>query len=250
MSRTPITKRLLREHRQLVSSPDPDFVAGPIGDDLFTWHFTIRGALGTPFEGGLYHGRIIFPQEYPIKPPDIYFLTPNGRFATRTKICLSVTSFHPNLWNPAWDVRTVLMSLIAFMPTDPDNAVGSVDASDQERRALALQSRNWRCSECNLAIGPEAPPIEEEEEEETAPPIEDEEEEETGPTIEDEVETIEDEEETINQEVNVTIDFTELGPRPPSKKGWFVPIMDIPIILLFFWIVFLLANEEFEFVKK
>jgi ubiquitin-conjugating enzyme E2 J1 len=82
-----------------------------------------------------------------MKPPDIYLLTPNGRFATRTKICLSITSFHPD----SWDVHTVLTSLIAFIPMNPD------DASDEERRTLALQSRNWRCGECNLAIGPEAP---------------------------------------------------------------------------------------------
>lgn len=44
-------------------------------DDLFEWHFTIRGPPDTEFEGGVYHGRILLPSEYPVKPPDIIILT-------------------------------------------------------------------------------------------------------------------------------------------------------------------------------
>ena len=44
-------------------------------DDLFEWHFTIRGPKDTEFEGGLYHGRILLPAEFPYRPPDIIFLT-------------------------------------------------------------------------------------------------------------------------------------------------------------------------------
>lgn len=44
-------------------------------NDLFNWHFTIRGPKESDFEKGIYHGKIIFPVEYPFKPPDLYFLT-------------------------------------------------------------------------------------------------------------------------------------------------------------------------------
>ena len=33
------------------------------------------GPQGTEFEGGYYHGRIILPTEYPMKPPSIIMLT-------------------------------------------------------------------------------------------------------------------------------------------------------------------------------
>lgn len=36
---------------------------------FYVRHFTIRGADGTDFEGGVYHGRILLPPEYPFKPP-------------------------------------------------------------------------------------------------------------------------------------------------------------------------------------
>ena len=44
-------------------------------DNLFEWHFTIRGPSETDFSGGLYHGRIVLPPEYPMKPPSIILLT-------------------------------------------------------------------------------------------------------------------------------------------------------------------------------
>ena len=33
------------------------------------------GPQGTEFEGGHYHGRIVLPTEYPMKPPSIIMLT-------------------------------------------------------------------------------------------------------------------------------------------------------------------------------
>jgi len=44
-------------------------------DNLFEWHFTIRGPADSEFDGGIYHGRIVLPPEYPMKPPSIIILT-------------------------------------------------------------------------------------------------------------------------------------------------------------------------------
>ena len=44
-------------------------------DNLFEWHFTVRGADDSDFDGGIYHGRITLPSEYPMKPPSIMLLT-------------------------------------------------------------------------------------------------------------------------------------------------------------------------------
>eukprot|EP00955_Chlamydomonas_euryale_P118540 366548-Chlamydomonas_euryale.AAC.2 len=53
-------------------------------------------------------------------------LTPSGRFETSTKICLSISSHHPEHWQPSWSVRTALTALIAFMPSPGNGAVGSL----------------------------------------------------------------------------------------------------------------------------
>ncbi|PIN12871.1 Non-canonical ubiquitin conjugating enzyme 1 [Handroanthus impetiginosus] len=69
-------------------------------------------------------------------------LTPNGRFETQTKICLSISNHHPEHWQPSWSVRTALVALIAFMPTSPNGALGSLDYPKEERKALAIKSRD------------------------------------------------------------------------------------------------------------
>ena len=43
-------------------------------------HFVLMGPIDTPFVGGLYHGIMQFTEDYPVKAPVIYILTPNGRF--------------------------------------------------------------------------------------------------------------------------------------------------------------------------
>lgn len=66
--------RIKKELDNITNKPNENFIAGPVKDDLFTWHFTIRGADDTEFENGLYHGVIKLPTSYPLKPPSIMFL--------------------------------------------------------------------------------------------------------------------------------------------------------------------------------
>nr|DAD27126.1 TPA_asm: hypothetical protein HUJ06_028594 [Nelumbo nucifera] len=109
----------------------------PLKENIFEWQFAIRGPRDTEFEGGIYHGWIQLPAEYPFQPPTFMF-TPDGRFETQTKICLSISNDHPEHWQPSWSMRTALVALIAFMPTNPD---GGLDYKKEERRALAIKSR-------------------------------------------------------------------------------------------------------------
>eukprot|EP00940_MAST-03C_sp_MAST-3C-sp2_P002124 g2124.t1 len=104
------------------------------------WYFTVRGPCDTDFEGGIYHGIILLDVDYPYKPPNIMWLTPNGRFEVRKKICLSITAHHPEQWMPAWGVRTILEALISFLPTPGGGAIGALDYTPKERRALAKKS--------------------------------------------------------------------------------------------------------------
>lgn len=78
-------KRILSEARELEEAT-PEFVAAPLDDNIFEWHFTLRGPSSTEFEEGYYHGRIILPSEYPFRPPDVMILTPNGRWELNKKV--------------------------------------------------------------------------------------------------------------------------------------------------------------------
>ena len=138
--RNPSVKRILREMAEMAVG-DPSFLAEPLEGNIFEWIFAVRGPPETEFEGGVYMGRILLPQEYPFKPPAFLLLTPSGRFELNTKICLSISNHHPEHWQPSWSIRTALIALIAFFPSKPDGALGSLDLSKDERRRLAALSR-------------------------------------------------------------------------------------------------------------
>ena len=98
----------------------------------------------TPYEGGYYHGKVIFPSQYPFKPPSIMMSTPSGRFQTNTKLCLSMSDFHPESWNPLWSVGTILTGLLSFMSED-GMTTGSIQTTLEEKKAFARQSLAFNC---------------------------------------------------------------------------------------------------------
>lgn len=149
-STSPTIRRITAEYRALQKDPDPLFHAEPLPDNLFEWHFSFRGPPNSVYEGGIYHGKIILPLEYPLRPPTVVMLSPSGRFEENTKICLSATGFHPETWQPSWTIKTLLLALIGFMESPGAGAIGSLEASDAQRRELAQQSRSWKCKVCGM----------------------------------------------------------------------------------------------------
>ncbi|KAK2960450.1 putative Ubiquitin-conjugating enzyme E2 J1 [Blattamonas nauphoetae] len=150
--RNPSVRRLMKEMSDLhkICGPDKEFCVAALDDNIFEVHFTIRGTSDTAFEAGLYHGKLIFPPDYPFKPPEIYFLNPNGRFALQTKICLSISSYHPEEWQASWDTRTMLIAIAAFFPTPSMGGIGGLDYSDAQRRDLAVASQKYKCPVCGI----------------------------------------------------------------------------------------------------
>ncbi|KFV65116.1 Ubiquitin-conjugating enzyme E2 J1, partial [Dryobates pubescens] len=144
-------KRLMKEAAEL-KDPTDHYHAQPLEDNLFEWHFTVRGPPDSDFDGGIYHGRIVLPPEYPMKPPSIILLTANGRFEVGKKICLSISGHHPETWQPSWSIRTALLAIIGFMPTKGEGAIGSLDYTPEERRALAKKSQDFCCEICGTSL--------------------------------------------------------------------------------------------------
>ncbi|KAF1491031.1 Ubiquitin-conjugating enzyme E2 J1, partial [Pygoscelis antarcticus] len=144
-------KRLMKEAAEL-KDPTDHYHAQPLEDNLFEWHFTVRGPPDSDFDGGIYHGRIVLPPEYPMKPPSIILLTANGRFEVGKKICLSISGHHPETWQPSWSIRTALLAIIGFMPTKGEGAIGSLDYTPEERRALAKKSQDFCCEMCGTSM--------------------------------------------------------------------------------------------------
>lgn len=158
-------KRILADVRELEKHPSHRYAATPLEDNMFEWHFTIRGPDGSDFQGGTYHGRILLPADYPFKPPHVIFTNKNGRFEVNTKICLSISAFHEESWQPAWGVRTMLEAIISFLPSEGGGAIGALDWTPSERKKLAEESAAFVCPLCGpvRALLREADPMAKEE---------------------------------------------------------------------------------------
>ncbi|XP_058792507.1 ubiquitin-conjugating enzyme E2 J2-like [Phymastichus coffea] len=136
------TARLKQDYLRLKKDPVPYVQAEPVPSNILEWHYVIKGPENTPYEGGFYHGKLIFPGEFPFQPPSIYMTTPNGRFKVNTKLCLSISDFHPDTWNPAWSVSTILIGLLSFM-IESSSALGAINTPDWEKKLFAAQSLEY-----------------------------------------------------------------------------------------------------------
>lgn len=133
-------------------SPCREFTVEMLEDNALEWHFTILGPPDTPYAKGYYHGKILVPADYPFKPPDVVLLTPNGRFELDKRICLSISSYHPENWHPTWGIATVLHALREFMATPGNNAIGAIEYPRAVREDLALKSVGFQCPLCGCHV--------------------------------------------------------------------------------------------------
>ncbi|MES1915094.1 MAG: hypothetical protein MHM6MM_007088 [Cercozoa sp. M6MM] len=141
--------RLRKELSRMRRDPQPGLTACPLETNLLVWYFCISGDVlkDSPYEGGVYMGVIQFPPEYPFKPPSLRMVTPNGRFETNTRLCLSMSDFHPESWNPLWSVGTILNGLVSFMLEETPTA-GSMSTTPRRRAELARASLDFNLNNC------------------------------------------------------------------------------------------------------
>jgi ubiquitin-conjugating enzyme E2 J2 len=137
-------RRLTKELTALKKDPinDPKITVAPNESNILEMHYVIEGSKGTPYEGGVYHGKLIFPKEYPLKPPAVQMITPNGRFQPNRRLCLSMSDYHPESWNPMWSVSTILTGLYSFM-IESNPTLGSIETSLKTKQKLASQSLEY-----------------------------------------------------------------------------------------------------------
>uniref|UniRef100_A0A1D1ZKR1 E2 ubiquitin-conjugating enzyme n=1 Tax=Anthurium amnicola TaxID=1678845 RepID=A0A1D1ZKR1_9ARAE len=139
-------KRLNKEYISLQKNPPPYLMAKPLESNILEWHYVIRGPPDTPYHNGEYHGVLLFPAEYPFKPPSIRMTTPSGRFQPDTRLCLSMSDFHPSTWNPSWSVATILTGLLSFM-TSNEATTGSIKTTDADKRIYASRSHQFNLND-------------------------------------------------------------------------------------------------------
>ncbi|CAO3589900.1 unnamed protein product [Absidia cylindrospora] len=121
------TRRISKELAEISLDPPSNCNAGPKGDNIYEWVATIAGPDDSPYAGGIFFLDVVFPKEYPFKPPKISFRTRiyHCNINSKGAICLDILKDN---WSPALTISKVILSICSLLtdanPNDP--LVGSI----------------------------------------------------------------------------------------------------------------------------
>jgi len=115
-----LPKRIIKETERLVNEPVQGISATPHDDNLRYFDVTIDGPSQSPYEGGVFKLELFLPDDYPMTPPKVRFLTKiyHPNIDRLGRICLDVLK---SRWNPTLqrdDLANVFRQLVARAP-DP-----------------------------------------------------------------------------------------------------------------------------------
>ncbi|KAJ1666187.1 E2 ubiquitin-protein ligase peroxin 4 [Coemansia sp. RSA 1813] len=129
---TSVTKRLLKELQDIQKEPSEEIVfLGPKNDDdILQWCGVLRGPQDTPYHGGEFELHISIPDQYPIKPPTLTFITPvchpNVHFETG-EICLDILKAQ---WSPAWTLASTCLAIHVLLANPEPSSPLNCDAAN------------------------------------------------------------------------------------------------------------------------
>ena len=138
-------KRIRKELDNIKNDPPVNCSAGPDNDDIFNWSATVMGPQSSPYEGGVFYLNIVFPQNYPFKPPKITFVTKvyHPNINSSGGICLDILK---DQWSPALTIDKVLLSICSLLTNpNPDDPL-VLDIANQyknNRVAYDMTAREW-----------------------------------------------------------------------------------------------------------
>ena len=109
--------RLSEERKAWRKNHPLGFIARPMKNsdgllNLMLWEFPIPSQKNTPWEGGLYHGQIIFKDDYPLASPKVKFVPPlfhPNVFPSGT-VCLSLLDEEKG-WRSTVTIKEILLCI-------------------------------------------------------------------------------------------------------------------------------------------
>jgi len=112
------SRRLQKEAKDIRSKNDEnDVILSIVDDDLFHWKAWILGPVDTPYSNAYFSLDITIPENYPIQPPVVRFLTPIFHPNIQYKdgeICLDLLK-SSDKWTPCYTLESVCRSIINLL---------------------------------------------------------------------------------------------------------------------------------------
>ena len=138
-----VISSLIKELKKLSRKPPDGIKYVPNDDDTIgVIHSEIEGPVGTPFEGGVFHIKLVLGQEFPSAPPKGFFLTKifHPNIANNGDICVNTLKKD---WKPDLGIAHVLqvircLLIVPFPESSLNEEAGRMfmeDYSAYEKRA-------------------------------------------------------------------------------------------------------------------
>ncbi|XP_009631942.1 ubiquitin-conjugating enzyme E2 2-like isoform X1 [Nicotiana tabacum] len=147
---TPARKRLMTDFKRLVHDPPLGINGAPYGNNIMLWNAVIFGPDDTPWDGGTFKLTLQFTEDYPNRPPKVYFMS---------------RMFHPNIyadgsisldilqneWRPIYDVAAILISIQSLLCDPNTNSAANAEAAqlfsenkcEYNRRVHEIVEQSW-----------------------------------------------------------------------------------------------------------
>jgi ubiquitin-conjugating enzyme E2 N len=140
-----LPRRIIKETQRLLTEPAPGISASPSEDNLRYFNVMILGPTSSPYEGGVFKLELFLPEDYPMAPPKVRFLTKiyHPNIDKLGRICLDILK---DKWSPALQIRTVLLSIQALLsaPNPDDPLADNVAKHWKENEQQAVETaRQW-----------------------------------------------------------------------------------------------------------
>ena len=119
-------KRICIDIKELSKNPIDNIFYEPNEDNIFEGVALIHGSEGTPYVFGNYMFHFTFPENYPLSPPKVKFMTHDGKtrfnpnLYRRGKVCLSIlNTWAGEKWSSCQSLSTILLNLQITLNENP-----------------------------------------------------------------------------------------------------------------------------------
>ena len=130
-------KRLAHEFKCLAQDTPEGVEAKPLDACNYHWQASIRGPVGSPYEGGVFYLYLKVPMLYPFRPPEVRFLTKIFHPNVNRHGDIGIDSIQLANWCSGLTLTKVLISIQSLL-TDPycdvcmEQEIGQLYRTDKE----------------------------------------------------------------------------------------------------------------------
>lgn len=121
-------KRLVRDIVSIHKNPlvDQGIYYHHDDENMLVGYAMIIGPTDTCYEDGFFFFKFLFPEDYPLSPPKVMYMTNNGKtrfhpnLYRNGKTCLSIlNTWRGESWTSCQTIRSVLLTLVSILDDNP-----------------------------------------------------------------------------------------------------------------------------------